>query len=70
MLDTIGLLLFFSNYRKNANLHLDLRVRPRAEKALVNISEIQEIHKEIAKQIKARNDRIAIYSRKKHENRS
>ena len=68
ILDTIGLSLFFLNYRKDANLHLDPRIRPKAKKALVNISEMQALHKEIAKQVKARNDKTAIYNYKKRKN--
>ena len=69
MLDITGLSLFFLNYRKDANLHLDLRIRPKAEKALVNISEIQAIYKEIARQIKARNNKTATNCNKKRKNR-
>ena len=69
VLDTIGLSLFFANYRKNANLHLDLRIRLKAKRALVNISDIQAMHREMSKQIKARNKRTAEYSKKKRKNR-
>ena len=67
MLDTIGLSPFFSNYRKDANLHLNLRIGLRAKRALVNISEMQLIHKEIAGQIKTRNSKTAIYNNKKRK---
>ena len=50
-------------------MHLDLRVRPKAKKALVNILEIQAIHKEIAKQVKARNNKTVIKSHRKRKNR-
>ena len=69
VLDTTQLSPFFASYRKDANLHLNLRVRPKAKKALVNALEIQAIHKEIAKQIEARNNRTATYSRKIRKNR-
>ena len=69
MLDTTGLSLFFSNYRKDTNLHLDLRIRPKAKKALVNILRMQTIYREIAKQIKIRNDKIAKYTNRKRKNR-
>ena len=69
VLDIIGLSLFFSNYRKDANLYLDLRIRPKVERVLVNISEIRAMYKEIVKQIKRRNKKIAIYSNKKRKNR-
>ena len=62
MLDITGLSLFFVNYRKDANLYLNPRIGPKAKRALVNISEIQTIHKEIAKQIKTRNDKTAAYT--------
>ena len=69
MLDTIGLSLFFSNYRKDVNLYLNPRIRPKAKRALVNISEIQALYKEIAKQIKVRNNRTALYNYKKRKSR-
>ena len=69
VLDTTGLLLFFSNYRKDANLHLDPRIRPKAEKVLVNISKIQGIYKEIARQIKNTNQKVIRHNNKKRKNR-
>ena len=67
--DTTGLSLFFSNYRKDTNIYLDLRIRLKAEKALVNISKMQALHEEIAKQIKIRNNNTAIHVNKKRKNR-
>ena len=70
MSNTIGLLPFFLNYRKDANLHLDLRIRLKVERALVYMLEIQAMHKEIARQIKNRNKKIARHVNKKRKNRS
>ena len=50
-------------------MHLDLRVGPKAKRVLVNIFEIKEIHKEIAKQIKNRNERVVTHNNKKRKNR-
>ena len=69
MSNTTGLLPFFANYGKDTNLHLDLRIRPQVEKALVHVSEIQTIHKEVAREIKNKNEKTAIYTNKKRKNR-
>ena len=69
MLDTTKLSLFLLNYRRNANLHLNLRIRPKAKKALINISDMQAVYKEMAKQIRAINNKTAIYNHKKRKNR-
>ena len=69
VLDTTGLSPFFSNYRKDTNLHLDLRIGPKAKKALVNISKIKALHKEIAEQVKTRNDKTAVHINRKRKNR-
>ena len=40
-------------------MYLDLRIRPRAKKALVNILDMQALHKEIVREIGIRNNRTA-----------
>ena len=69
VLDTTGLLLFFSNYGKDANLYLNLKIRPKAKRALVNISEIYKIYKEIARRIKEKNKKTATHINKSRKNR-
>ena len=69
MLDTTGLSLFFSNYEKDTNLHLDPRIGPKAKKALVNVLEMRAIYSEIAKRIVAKNDKIAMHINNKRKNR-
>ena len=67
ILDTIGLSLFFLNYGKDANLHLNLRVRLKAKRALVTISRMQVMYKEIATHIRDQNNKVAIYNHKKRK---
>ncbi len=66
--NTIKLLPFFANYGRHANLFLDLRRGLDTKKALVLISDIKHLHKEIQGEIQRRNESTETTANKKRKN--
>jgi flagellin-specific chaperone FliS len=54
---TTGLLPFFANHSKYANIFIESRQHMNTEKAIVTAEEIKELYKEIAKRINQQNKR-------------
>ena len=57
---TTGMILFFANYRKNANGFLQLREGLNADKALVKAKELKEVHKNLRDTIENSNKKVRL----------
>ena len=61
---TTGMILFFANYRKNANGFLRPREGPNTDKALVKAEELKEVHKNLRDTIKNLNKKVRLQADK------
>ena len=64
---TTGLSPFFANHGKHANTFMESRQHVNAEKAMVAVEEMKELHKEMARRIDQQNERTARNANKRRK---
>ena len=57
---TTGIILFFTNYKKNVNGFLQPREGPNADKALVKAEELKEVHRNLRDTIENLNKKVRL----------
>ena len=60
MLQIIGVILFFVNYRKNPNNFLELRKELNIDKALIKANKLKKVYKELKETITKLNKKVRI----------